>query len=75
MNALWSIIGPSVTTIKGVQVLNIAVKPLLRIPAAILLESEIGKNAEPEPVSVGHAEPISHDNSSTSTGLKHTSSR
>jgi hypothetical protein len=65
MNTLWSIIGPSATTIKGVQVFNITVKPFLRILAAILLESKVGKNAEPEPVSVGHAESISHDSSIT----------
>lgn len=54
MNALWAIVGPTATSIKGVQMLDITIQSLLRKLAAVFLQPEICKDSKPEPVCVGH---------------------
>ena len=59
MNAFRNIIRPTVATVERVKVLNIGIQPLLRELAPVLLQPKIGKDAEPEPVRVGHARRLS----------------
>ena len=55
VNVFRPVVGPAVAAVKGVEVGNVAVEAVLGELAAILLEAQVGKDAEPEPVGVGHA--------------------
>lgn len=56
VNALGTIVGPTITTVKRVEMLNIVIESLLGELPSILFESEIGKDSEPEPIGVGHTD-------------------
>lgn len=56
VDSLWPIVRPSFSTIEGIEMLDIAVEPLLGELSTILLQSEIRKDSEPEPVGVWHTD-------------------
>lgn len=56
MDKLRTVVGPAIATVKGIQVFYITVEPLLREFASILLQAQVCKHSEPEPVGVWHAE-------------------
>lgn len=58
MDALGAIVGPPISTVESVEVLNIAVEPFLGEVASILLESEVRKDSEPQPIGIGHTRQV-----------------
>ena len=55
MDAFRAVVGPAFSPVEGIEVLNVAVEPLLGVFRSVLLEAEVGEDAEPEPIGVGHA--------------------
>jgi hypothetical protein len=55
MNSFGSIVGPTVTSVERVEMLNITVQPVLGKFPSILLQSQVGKYPEPKPIGVWHA--------------------
>lgn len=47
MNAFRPIVGPAISSVEGVQVLNVTVQSLLRELPAVFLEAEIREDPEP----------------------------
>lgn len=56
VDSFWSVVRPTPSPIKGLEVFNVAVESLLGEFAAIFLQTKVGKNSKPKPVGVGHAE-------------------
>lgn len=55
MDTLGPIIGPSAATVECVEVLDVTLQPFGRELSSVLLQTEIRKDAEPEPIRVRHA--------------------
>lgn len=60
VDVLGAVVGPPIAAVEGVQVLDVAVEALLGELAAVLLQSEVGEYAEPQPVGVWHAKQGQH---------------
>ena len=44
---LWTIVAPAITTVEGVELLDVCLDKFPIPVRPVLLESEVGKNAEP----------------------------